>query len=941
MNLRNVVAALLLLVSFSQVEGRPRGVTSVNGGPTGSSNINVGANAFFGPNGVEFTKGGRYTFVVPTDIQFLNASGFMNGTPTGAVSFIMDANGGTLSPGNYTLEWDAGIKFASMTITSALANCVATNVTINSGCGGFNTTVTASNGLAGSLTFDHSTSASFVFNLSTSGTYAAPPGASWRLYRTSDHALIAANIATPTSEFTSLILGTGPPRYLRTMGAVMTGTSSGNQQQSDEGLWINRHQLTDVSWNSGQYSGNNVPMGVTCGNAIICGTNTYTSDTSVNVTGSTWNDGDVVWAAIQNSNTGASTFALGSRPAVPICDARGNAITAAGTISSSAANGSTLTYNARLGCVLYHQGPPAVGVPIEAQVSYANAFNMGLWHNIPYLATDDYITRTTSYINANLSSSLPWGHEFCNELWNPAFNCNGWATNQGYALGFVTGSGAAPFGYEGLRNRQIADLVNAVVGANNPRVLPIIAMQIGSGNNNVKNFALAGSNLKNNFTITSTVTFTPGTPCVINWTGNGFGSGAIQTSFTSTGSLPTGITSGQLYFIVNFGPFSNTFNLANTQGGSPIACSGTPSGTATGSYINTIYNAAIGQDYSTKPNRPVDFARITGGAPYSNGSNMCDTSDAGCGAVLPAATAPFWQNLVTTWETNPTSSNTAALNLIDYDLRWGRVAGTIQNVTWDAVNSRFQTPLAHGFAVNNILAFEVTGGTIIPGTAIHTVYCVASVPTSATFTIRAFSGGMCTGSTVTGAAGGTGTTTVGTSPYQNLMTLSGTFMQLGEGYAETFNGDRPAGVANLINAWYEGAVELPSLNATQCNALGIVTNPPDGTGATCASETAAVVLAYKNSTLARQLEYDYMACGVGLLSDCVMTFGVMPNAKWTSNLTLYGSSIYALSPTLTGTPYGWYNGFRDFNNLNLNFLLKRDLDPASNDNDPMWLEKSA
>lgn len=917
MNLRNVVAAAFLLVSFSQAEGRPRGVIALPD-PTGSSNINVGANAFFGPNGVEFTKGGRYTFAVPTDIQFLNASGFMNGTPTGAVSFIMDANGSTAFSGvNYTFEWDAGIKFASMTITSAMANCVATNVTINSGCGGFNTTVTASNGLAGSLTFDHSTSASFVFNLSTSGTYSAPPGASWRLYRTSDHALIAANIASPTQEYTNLISGTGA-RFLRTMGAVMTGTSSGNQQQSDEGLWINRHQLTDVSWNSGQYSGNNVPMGVTCGNAIICGTNTYTSDTSVNVTGSTWNDGDVIWAAFQNANTGASTFALGSRSAVPICDARGNLITVAGTISSSAANGSTLTYNARLGCVLYHQGAPAVGVPIEAQVSYANALNMGLWHNIPYLATDDYVTRTTSYINANLSSSLPWGHEFCNELWNPAFNCNGWATNQGYALGFVLGSGAAPFGYEGLRNRQIADLVNAVVGANNPRVLPIIAMQIGSGNNNVKNFALSGSNLKNNFTLTSAVTFTVGTPCQVLWAFNGFGSPAIQISFTGT-TLPTGIVSGQLYYVVNNtnnNSSSATFNLANTQGGSPIACSGTASG-VTGSYINTIYNAAIGQDYSTKPNRPADLARITGGAPYSNGSNMCNSSDAGCGAVLPAATAAYWQNLVTTWEANPTSGNSAALALIDYDLRWGRVAGSIQNVTWDAVNNRFQTPLAHSFSVNNILAFEVTGGTIIPGVALHTVYCVASVPTSTTFTIKAFAGGLCTGSTVAGAAGGTGTTTVGTSPYQNLMTLSGTWMQLGEGYAETFNGDRPAGVANLINAWYEGAVELPSLNATQCTALGIVTSPPDGTGATCAAETAAVVLAYKNSTLARQLEYDYMACGVGLLSDCVMTFGVMLNAKWTSNLTLYGSSIYALSPSLTGPTYGWYPGFFQFNQLNL------------------------
>jgi hypothetical protein len=62
--------------------------------------------------------------------------------------------------------------------------------------------------------------------------------------------------------------------------------------------------------------------------------------------------------------------------------------------------------------------------------------------------------------------------------------------------------------------------------------------------------------------------------------------------------------------------------------------------------------------------------------------------------------------------------------------------------------------------------------------------------------------------------------------------------------------------------------------------------------------------------------HDYMACSVGLLSDCVMTVGA-PNAEWTSNLVLYGSSIYALTPAVVGTPYGWYNGFKDFNALNL------------------------
>lgn len=885
-------------------------------GATGSSNMNINVASFVGPNGVDFTKGGRWSFTTPTDIQFLDASGFMNGTPTGSFSYIMDDNTTAWGSTNYTLVWDAGTKFDWL-ITSNIANCAnKVNVTVTSGCGGFNAEIVASNGLAGSMTFDHSSTNTFVFVGSTSATYAHTPGAQMRLYRTSDQALVTAGtIIAP--EYKASLGGTGA-RFIRTMGAVMTGGSTGNQQQTDEALWINRHQLTDFNWTGSQYSSNNIPMGVTCGNAIVCGTNTYTSDASVNVTGSTWNDGDIVWAAVQNANTGASTFASGSRPAVPVCDAHGNAITSAGTILSSPTSGSTFTYNTRLGCVLYHQGPPAVGVPIEAQVSYANSLNMGLWRNIPYPATDDYVTRDATYIASNLNNPLPTGPEFCNELWNGSFNCNQWSQNQGYALGFVLGSGAASFGYQGLRSRQIEGIWASIFGSNNPLVLPIIAMQIGAANNNVKNFALSGQNLKNNFTITSGVTFTVGTPCQVLWAFNGFGSPAIQISFTGT-TLPTGITSGQLYYVVNNtnnNSSSTTFNLANSQGGSPIACSGTASG-VTGSYINTIYNAAIGQDYSTKPNRPADLARITGGAPYSNGSNMCNSSDAGCGATLPAATASFWQNLVTTWEANPTSSNSAALALIDYDLRWGRVAGSIQNVTWDGANSRFQTPSPHGFSNGNQLAFEVTGGTIIPGVAVHTLYCVASVPTSATFTLKAFASGLCNGSTVSGSAGGTGTTTVGTAPYQTLLALSGTWFPFAEAYAETFNGDRPAGVANLINGWYEGAVEVPSLTSTQCTALSIVTSPPDGTGVTCANETAAVVLAYKNSTSAQQLEYDYMACGVGLLSDCVMTFGAMPNAKWTSNLVLYGPSIYALTPAIPGPTYGWYPGFSQFNALNL------------------------
>lgn len=897
--LRYLLCALLLIPVSADAWYK-----GVGGGPTGSSNMNVAGGAFFGPNAVDFIKGGRWFLTTATDIQFLNASGYMNGTPAGTFNYVMDS-GSAWANVNYTWEWDAGIKF-NWTLQSSIANCVTVNATVTSGCATFNATVVASNGLAGSMTFDHATTASFVLAGSNSGTYAAPPGAGMRIYRTSDKArVLAGTIIAP--EYQASISGTGS-RWLRPMLAVMQGIPSGGQQQSDEALWINRHQLTDTNWTPNQYSSNNIPMGVTCGNAIACGTDTYTADASANVTGSSWNDGDVTWLVFQNTNTVAPTFAQGSRPPVPICDQRGNLITSAGAISTSAANGSTLTYNARLGCVLYHQGAPNVGVPIEAMVKYANVLNMGLWRNVPYPATDNYVTQDATYILNNLQGAIPWGYEFCNELWNPAFNCNQWAQNQGYALGFVLGSGGASFGFQGLRSRQISGIVASIFGSNNPRVYPIIANQVGAANNNIKNIALGGSNLKNNFTITSGVTFTVGTPCQVLWAFNGFGSPATQVSFTGT-TLPTGITSAQLYYVVNNtnnNSPSTTFNLANTQGGSPIACSGTASG-ITGSYVNTLYNAAIGVDYSTVGNRPGDppWSRISSGAPYSNGANMCNSLDAGCGSTLPAATAPFWQNLVTTWEGNPTSGNSAALALIDYDLRWGRVSGSIQNVTCSS--STFTTPSPHGYSVNTVLAFEVTGGTICTGVAAHTIYCVASTPLSTTFTLKTFVNGICNGSTVTASAG-SGATTVGTVPYQNILALSGTWFPFSESYADPFG---------LINAWYEGAIEIPSLTAAQCVALSITTSPVDGTGALCASETAAVVLAYKNDPLARQLEFDYMACGVGLLSDCVMTFGQMPNAKWSSNLTLAGGTIYALTPSITGTPYQLYNGFHDFNALNL------------------------
>lgn len=77
----------------------------------------------------------------------------------------------------------------------------------------------------------------------------------------------------------------------------------------------------------------------------------------------------------------------------------------------------------------------------------------------------------------------------------------------------------------------------------------------------------------------ATVTITIATPGVVTWTSHGLSNGQ-QVVFTTTGALPTGLTAGTAYFVVN--ATTNTFQVSATSGGSAIATSGTQSGTHTG-----------------------------------------------------------------------------------------------------------------------------------------------------------------------------------------------------------------------------------------------------------------------------------------------------------------------------------------------------------------------
>lgn len=84
---------------------------------------------------------------------------------------------------------------------------------------------------------------------------------------------------------------------------------------------------------------------------------------------------------------------------------------------------------------------------------------------------------------------------------------------------------------------------------------------------------------------TATITVTIAAPGVVTWTAHGFTT-ACPVVFTTSGALPTGITSGTTYWIVPSSITANTFTLAtsvaNALAGTPLTTTGTQSGTQTG-----------------------------------------------------------------------------------------------------------------------------------------------------------------------------------------------------------------------------------------------------------------------------------------------------------------------------------------------------------------------
>ena len=95
--------------------------------------------------------------------------------------------------------------------------------------------------------------------------------------------------------------------------------------------------------------------------------------------------------------------------------------------------------------------------------------------------------------------------------------------------------------------------------------------------------------LVQNLTLASqTVTITIASPAVITTAGT-LPSNGTPVSFFTTGALPTGLSVGTTYYVINAS--GTTFNVSTTVGGSAVNTSGTQSGTQTAVYSGVFNNA--------------------------------------------------------------------------------------------------------------------------------------------------------------------------------------------------------------------------------------------------------------------------------------------------------------------------------------------------------------
>lgn len=527
----------------------------------------------------------------PTD---LNANQYPFGTTTNTIQCNpLPIN--SHYTGEWVVDWvgdvgSAGPQLATGTTVTSGASFVVPGTTIN-------TTFKGNNGRVEFIITNPADS--FTFNF-LAGTYTG--FTSFRFYRKDQESLLnAGEIFNP--ELIDQINEINP----RALRFLDWSNANGRICQKYADLTPD----TNLSWVSGTWNPNDYV-------GTIAGTNTFTCSDGPGHNPLAYVDGEVIQGMVTNASTGACTLNRSSLGAKPILTALAQAAGSGNVLSGR----NTFHYSAFFDAFLCDQNSRSIAsnVPLSVMVALCNRTQRSFWISYNLLMFDDAWQQVVTYVRDNLDPGLEFIFDIGNETWNFAFPQFWVARNAGKLLGWQESSNEDVLSYQGLRNRQVAELaMDSWSPRSSAELIPITLFQF-AGDTTIVNFQFNGASLR--FTKTVTPTLTIASPCVMSGSSCGNGNTVV---FNNNGdTLPTGLSFATTYYMVNTNTTNSTCQLSLTDGGAAINTSGTQSGTHNATVTNLLYENFAGAEYYQVGNRPIDYAGAMAYATYYNGAQWQD-----------------------------------------------------------------------------------------------------------------------------------------------------------------------------------------------------------------------------------------------------------------------------------------------------------------------------
>ena len=327
--------------------------------------------------------------------------------------------------------------------------------------------------------------------------------------------------------------------------------------------------------------------------------------------------------------------------------------------------------------------------------------------------------------------------------------------------------------------------------------IPNITPQTTSGDSPI------GSAQTTTITIASPAVFTPATSVPANGT---------PVIFTTTNTLPTGLTAGAVYFVINAG--ASTFQVSATVGGSAVNTSGSQSGTHTvasnptvsvtsGSSTVTIYDLGTGVQsvtFSASGNLitvGTTLSGLTGTVPLA-GTPIVFSGSVPSGVNVSTPT--------TYYVINPTSTT--------YQISTS-VGGSA--VTWSASGTGTQyipNQVAYGYSVNILTPISIRSATADSGIFLNGVYTVASQVLNTYYSIYTITASQTANVSLTACALPSFTLTSGS----NLTTVTEYDTNFYNGQTVTFLYPTTAGGVTIYGNYVASQSAAPQFNIALSSA---------------------------------------------------------------------------------------------------------------------------